>query len=109
MSVKLSEAQFRHADQIAEDAWFDATKAALLQHHTHLAANEGERLFAACRVECRRLGIESEAALHAFFDMSFALGNLVSAQPSYQELHPQFLRLYGTPEHLPLYLYEKIE
>jgi hypothetical protein len=109
MAIRLTDGQFAAANRIAEDAWFADLKSALFGHHRHLDPAIGERLFAACRVECQRLGVQSEAALHAFFDMSFALGDLVSAQPAYQELHPVFLREHGTADRLPIYLYEKID
>ena len=109
MVVRLTDAQFAEADRIAEDAWFADLRTALLAQHTQLDPAVGARLFGACRIECQRLGIQSEAALHAYFDMSFALGDLVSAQPTYQQLHPVFLREHGTADWLPIYLYENVE
>jgi hypothetical protein len=105
--IKLSADQFAAADQIAEEQWFDALKAALFDHHMQHDTATKERLFVACRVECVRLGVQSEAALHAYFDLSFALGDLLSAEPTYQQMHPIFLRQHGTADRLPLYLYEK--
>ena len=106
MAVKLSPEQFANADAIAENAWFEELRHTLSAHHTRLDGAMAARLFAACRAETVRLGIQSEAALHAFFDMSFALGDLVSALPEYQQMHPVFLREHGTPDRLPIYLYE---
>jgi hypothetical protein len=109
MPVRFSSEQFAVCDAIAAEKWFDDLRDVLFAHHKDIAPQDQEKLFAACRDESVRLGLSSEMALHAFFDMSFALGSLLSAEDGYMDSHKAFLKRYDTADRLPIELYERAE
>lgn len=107
MAVRLSSDQFALCDQIAAEQWFADLRDTMFKHHTTIAPPDQETLFNACRTDCTRLGIASEMALHAYFDMSFALGKLLSGEEGYMDSHDDFLQRFGTADHLPITLYDR--
>jgi uncharacterized protein YcaQ len=107
MPVRFSSEQFALCDAIAAEQWFDDMREVLFKHHKDIAPAQQDMLFDACRADCARLGIVSEMALHAYFDMSFALGGLLSAEDGYMESHAIFLKRYETADRLPIDMYER--
>lgn len=94
-------------DDIAAEQWFADLREVVFAHHKDIAPADQEKLFDACRADCTRLGIASEMALHAYFDMSFALGGLLSKQDGYIDSHHAFLARFGNADQLPVAMYEQ--
>ena len=83
MVLKISDQQFAQFDALAARSFFEDMRETLYEHHG--SVQNKDQLFAACRHSCQDLGIETEAALFAYFDMSFALGVPLATQPDYAE------------------------
>lgn len=107
MPVRFSSDQMATCDAIAVAQWFADLREVLDTHYAEMPAAQRDALFADCRADCTRLGIASEMALHAYFDMSFALGRLLSGEQGYMDGHADFLQRFGTADHLPITLYDR--
>jgi len=103
--MRFSAEQFEAFDALARENFFQGMKADLYRHHDSIS--EKEDLFMRCRAACKMLNIETEKALFAFFDMSFALGKPLNHEDGYMDEHAVFLHRFKDPERLPLELYER--
>lgn len=107
--MRIPKDQMRRFDGAARDLYFAELRADLGLHHPDLPVSEADELFAQCRSECERLGIEGRHGIEAYFGLSFVAGAPISTIDDYEQEHIRALSRGHAPDDLPIALMDRIQ
>lgn len=107
MALKFTSDQFDTADNLAREAFFEDMRQALYDHHG--VFENRDALFETCKTTSETLGLVSERALFAYFDMSFALEVPLAEKPEFLAQTKAHQRQFSDPDRLVLELYDSLD
>lgn len=108
MGLRLNSLQLAAFDRHAEERFFRELRRSLADAFETMPSEEQDALFTVCRADCEALAITSEAALDAYFELSFEQRRPLRSISEFVSLNATVSRRFSDPERLVLELRERL-